>query len=504
MSLHRARMIERSGCFKVWLRNDAAVEEELLANRPAEAELTAYGDNDSVLDYLMASGLWTILTGMEADGLKCRNGYRPAVLNGIEVIRELAGVGRIQQCGKVLSDTRLMMQAGFNLARPRCAAALERSVIDTETLANHLGRISPESAQRTFVEYVREMRARRLIRGKVYAADAHEIVVPYGRRHERLGRVGAKYGFKLVILINVREEKERIVGFAFAPLPTSERAMLREILDRLDREVASLSEWLQILLLDRGYWGAKYLLDLHEKYGIGVVTRAQHEGLEIVDYIETALEDATWQETIEEHSRLGTIRVRAAAVKDVPLYDKKEKLLGRLNAVVADEFDETGKRLLGEDGKERPRFYYVTTLPLTKRAYRTRALYRRRWVIENQGFRELAQDWSINVLAGRRFAANYARIAFVLMLYSAERVMRMKDKEGWAKERERVRLMVGRGWLGGLNVVVYTPKGHLGLFKVRRYGEIVRQAERSRIVALVRSYHKRGRDLKYLLDNIEP
>ncbi|MCX6842021.1 MAG: transposase, partial [candidate division WOR-3 bacterium] len=411
-------MTERSGCFKVWLRNDAAVEQELLANHPVETELTGYGDNDSVLDYLIASGLWAILTGMKADGLKCRNGYLPAVLNGVEVIRELAGIGRIQQCGKVLSDTRLMMQAGFNLACLRRPAAGKGPVIDTETLANHLSRISPESAQRTFVEYVREMRARRLIRGKVYAADAHEIVVRYGRRHERLGRVGAKYGFKLVLLINVQEERERIVGFAFAPLQTSERAMLEEILQRLHQEVAPLREWLQILLLDRGYWGARYLLGFHGKYGIGVVTRAQHEGLEVVDYIETALQDATWQETIEEHSRLGTIRVRAAQVKDVPLYDKKEKLLGRVNAVVADEFDETGKRLLGEDGKERPRFYYVTTLPLTKRAYRTRALYRRRWVIENQGFRELAQDWSINVLAGRRFAANYARIAFVLMLYS--------------------------------------------------------------------------------------
>jgi len=171
---------------------------------------------------------------------------------------------------------------------------------------------------------------------------------------------------------------------------------------------------------------------------------------------------------------------------------------------VADEFDETGKRLVGEDGKERPRFYYVTTLPLTKRAYSTRALYRRRWVIENQGFRELTQDWAIDVLAGRRFAANYARLAFVLMLYNAERVMRMKDKEGWAKERERVRLMVGRGWLGGLNVVVYTPEGHLGLFKVKRYGEIVRQAERNRIVALLRSRYRRGRDLQDLLGNIEP
>lgn len=206
MSLRGMRMAERWGGYKVWLRDDAAVEAELLANRTAEAELTGYGDNDSVLDYLMASGLWAILTGMKADGLKCRNGYLPAVLNGVEVIRELAGIGRIQQCGKVLTDTRLMLQAGFNLARLRRPAAAAGPVIDTETLANHLSRISPESAQRTFVEYVREMRARRLIRGKVYAADAHEIVVPYGRRHERLGRVGAKHGFKLVILINVRDE----------------------------------------------------------------------------------------------------------------------------------------------------------------------------------------------------------------------------------------------------------------------------------------------------------
>jgi len=283
-------MIERAGGFKVWLRNDAAVEEELLADRPAEVELTGYGGNDAVLDYLMDSGLWTILTGMEADGLKCHNGYRPAVLNGVEVIRELVGVGRIQQCGKVLSDTRLMMQAGFNLACLRRAVAGGRAVIDSETLANHLGRISPESAQRTFVEFVRELRVRRLLRGKVYAADAHEIVVRYGRRHERLGRVGAKYGFKLVMVINVREERERIVGFAFAPLQTSERVMLVEILERLSRGVAPLGEWLKILLLDRGYWGARYLLELRRKYGIDIVTRAQHEGLEVVDYIETGLQ----------------------------------------------------------------------------------------------------------------------------------------------------------------------------------------------------------------------
>jgi hypothetical protein len=496
-------MAERLDSYQVWRRDDAAVEQALLADRPAEAELTAYGDNDSVLDYLMTSGFWSILTGLKADGLKDYNGYPPAILNGVEVIRELAGIGRIQHCGKILSDTRLMMQAGFNLARIQRRSGMGRSVIDTETLGNHLSRISPDSAQRTCIEYVRELRKRRLIRGKVYAADAHEIIVPYGRQAERLGRVGAKYGYKLVILINVLEDRERIVGFALAPLQTSERAMLLEILERLNREVAPLREWLQTLLLDRGYWGAKYLLDIHQRYRIDVVTRAQHEGLEIVDYIETALEEATWQETEEEHSRFGRIRIRAAGVKEVPLYDERGALLGRVNTVTVDEFDLAGNRLKDEDGKERPRFYYVTTAPLTKRVYSVRALYRRRWVIENQGFRELAQDWSLNTLAGRRFNANYARIAVVLMLYNAERIMRMKDKTGWQRERERVKLMIGRGWLGGLNVVAYTPDGHLGLFKVRQYGEIVRQAERNRITAIAKAYRRQGRDLKDLLDKLE-
>ena len=497
-------MLRQSDNYKVWVHDDSVVEQALLANQSADAELTAYGENDSVLDYLMTSGLWSILTGMEADGLKAGNGYSPSILNGVEVIRELAGIGRIQQCGKVLSDTRLMMQAGFNLARITRATEGKRSVIDSETLANHLNRISPESAQRTFMAYVREMRQRRLIRGKVYAADAHEITIPYGRSHQQIGRVGEKYGFKLVMLINVTEDRERIVGFALAPLQTSERAMLSEILKRLDQEVAPLREWLQILLLDRGYWGAKYLLGLHEQYQIDVVTRAQHEGLEVVDYIEASLGEANWQEQLEEHSRFGTIRVRSAGVKDVPLYDEKGKVLGQVNAVAADEYDTAGKRLIDEDGNERPRFYYVTTMPLPKRVYGIRGLYRRRWVIENQGFRELTQNWAINTLAGRRFNANNARIAFVLMLYSAERIMRMKDQAGWLKERERVKLMIGQGLMGGLNVVVYTQDGHLGLFQARQYGNIVRQAERRRITAMARAYQAQGRDLKDLLAKIEP
>ena len=99
--------------WRVWLRDDQAVKEQVLAGQETEPVLTAYGDNDLVLSFLFRSGFWSVLTGLAADGLHQHNGYDPVILNGVEVVRELAGIERIQQCGKVIHDTRLMMQTGF-------------------------------------------------------------------------------------------------------------------------------------------------------------------------------------------------------------------------------------------------------------------------------------------------------------------------------------------------------------------------------------------------------
>ena len=60
-------------------------------------------------------------------------------------------------------------------------------------------------------------------------------------------------------------------------------------------------------------------------------------------------------------------------------------------------------------------------------------------MIENQGFRELTQAGALDPLAGRRFHALNRRIAFALMRYNAERVLRMKHPGPCPEERERLR-----------------------------------------------------------------
>lgn len=488
--------------WQVWIRDEKACEEAITAGVEVEAVPTSYGENDFIIQFLCQSGLWPVMVGMEPDRLRQGNGKSPQALNGVELIRELAGIDRIQRCGKVLRDVQLMLRAGFNLQEVTLATQKERGVIDPETLSNHLARITPASAQRTFMEHLKLVRKRRWIRGGVYAADAHEIIVPYGRKAERLGQIGEKYGFKLVVLINVCEERERIVGFSLAPLQAGERKMLWGILRRLEREFGRVSKWMKTLILDRGYWGARYLLQIKSHFGVDVVTRAQHEKLDAVEWIETALKDAAWQEYQEERSRLGKIRVRMAYVPDVPLYED-EKLVGYINAAVADEFDQQGNRLKDEKGEIRPRFYYTTTINADGQPYSIRRLYLKRWVVENQGFRELSTRWKVDTLAGKRFAANYARLAFVFMLYNAERLLRLKHPGPWQKERERLRALGERGLLGGPALAVYTPQGQLGLLSSRKYRDLVRLAERRRLAARLRACMADGRDLRHLLAELE-
>ena len=493
--------------YQLWLRNDARCEAAIRDGAPLEVALTAYGLNDFALEWLMSSGLWTICTGMVPDDLRKGNGHPWRALNGVEVLRELARVSRIAHCGKILHDVRLMAVAGFNVEALRQRKA-EGPLIDPETLSNHLARISVRSAQRTWWTHVRHLRTKRWLRGKVYAADAHEITLPYGRHAERLGRIGEAYGFKLVLLMNIAEERERLVGFALAPLQVSERQLLWQILWRLERHVAPVRKLIDVLIMDRGYWGAKYLTALHARWGCHYVTRLRDEALEVVHEVDVqlALLRPPWQTVAETRSRLGSIQVKVVGLDDVPLRDAEGEVLATTNIVVAEEYDQTGQRLRDERGDLRPRMLYAASFPTAPRPYRARQYYLRRWLIENQGFRELTQQWHLDTLVGHSFQANHARLAFVGMLYNAERILRMKHPGPWQEERERLRWVDPKTLMGGLAVVGYTPQGQLGLWSVKDYGALVQAAThcavQAQLVGRLKEAYRHGQSLEDVLKEL--
>jgi len=492
---------------KMWWKDNEHCEKVILDGEEVEVKESRYGGNDFVIEFLIRSGLMKTMERMYPNYLKQDNGKSWIALNRVQIIRELMKVGRIAKVGKVIHDSSLIAVCGFNLEEIEKKAKEEKGVMIPETLSNHLNRIDKESCMYTFYDQVQYIRSKKWIRRKTYVADAHEIIIQYGRKFEELGKTGKKYGYKLVILMNIEEGRERVIGFALGPLQIGERELLLDIFHRLEEAVAPIKEIIDLIILDRGYWGANFLRLLKKKYKIDFVTRVRDHSLDVAQDVEglIKLKGTEWQRIVENKKRQGKkmqIEVEYTGIEDLWLEDKEKKTKLRVNAVACNEYDMEGNLLLDKNNneeeneedeeekteeekqqerkkkeEEQGHIIYITSLGVSH-PYRIRRFYLRRWFIENQGFRCLTQRWNLDIPAGRKINIIRARICFVLMLYNAEAIMEMKFPEEWQKEKERLEQWGEEGMLGKPALIIYTRDYRCGIFTGKRYGELVAQASR--------------------------
>lgn len=490
--------------FNTWLRDDPEVREAILKGKEVEVVATSYAQNDFILEFLMGSGLWEILVSLRPGKLHKENGKPWRAMNGLEVLRELIHVERIAHCGRVISDTRLMMIAGFNAEEIRRRRKRKGLLVDTETLGNHLARMNPPEVLEAFYRHVALLKEREWIGRGVYAADAHEITFPHARGWEGMGKVGEAYGYKLVLLVRASPGGERTVGMAMGPLQVSEHRLLRILLRQLEEKVCPVRKLIDVLVLDRGYWGAEFLLGLRKRFGFHFVTRAQHERLGLVKDVEGLMREAEAagpaQVIPEDRSRLGKIKVSLRGFEEIPLRNEKSKEVGQANMVVALEYDEKGTRIREADGEIRLPLYYVTSLPAKADPYAIRKYYLQRWTIENQGFRNLTQRWSLDVAAGRNYRSILARTCFVLVLANAESILKEYFPGAWQEERRRLGTLGVPGLMGGEPALAaYTPRGQLGILETEDYGSLIRQHERAVFIEELRKAQARGEGIEDVL-----
>jgi hypothetical protein len=494
--------------FNTWLRDDPKAHEAVLKGEKVEVAITSYAENDFILEFLMGSGLWEILASLRPAKLRKENGKPWRVLNGLEALRELSHVDRIAHCGKVIQDTRLMLIAGFNAEEIRRTHKRGDMVVDPETLGNHLSRMNARDVIAAFYKHVAVLREHKWIGPGIYAVDGHEITFPHARGWPGMGKVGEAYGYKLVLLVRVSPGGERIAGFALGALHLSEHRLLDILLKQLEERVCPVHKLVKVLMMDRGYWGAEFLLGLRKRYGFHFVTRAQHDKLNVVKDVEGLLREKETSgpgvRVKEERSRLGKIQVHLWGFDKVPLCADKDREVGQANVVVADEFDEKGSPLLDSDGKAR-RLHYVTSLPAKDDPYGVRKYYLLRWTIENQGFRNLTQRWSLDAAPGRNFGSILARLFFVFVLANAESILEELFPGPWKEERKRLGKLGVEGIIGGEPALAaYTPRGELGIMTTEEYGTLVARRERAAIIAELRRAHARGEGLDDVLGRLAP
>src|ERR1035438_2494523 len=198
-----------------------------------------------MFDFMLKSGLWTAATEMRPSGLKKDNGIPYRLLNGVECLREMAGIDTPANCGPLLKDAYLLERIGFTAEKVGSRLAKDRTVIDPESLMNHLDRFREADLEAGFLQHLEVIGSKRWLRGGVYAVDGHDIVIPYGQGYEGARHISdGAYGYKLLVLLNVQDDCELIVGFILGSLQESEITMLRRMLARLNQTMGPLGEWL--------------------------------------------------------------------------------------------------------------------------------------------------------------------------------------------------------------------------------------------------------------------
>lgn len=443
----------------VFVLDEEKAEEAVVSGEEVEIHDSAYGWNDDLVNWLRQAGFWDILTSIEPD-VKKQNGIRSSVLNGIWAIMDIAHIGKIQKVDPVLRDGRIMHEVGFNIHRVQARLKEGRAVVHRDTLRNHIKRMSVREAGGAFYRHVVHMRRKKLMRGKVYAADGFDIEVTCPDSYEGCGKKWDPdrgewvYGYKVEILFNLADDRPRIIGVALGPINTDERELLLDILSSLSANVAPVNQIIDTLVLDRGYWGVGFFKQLREKYRIHIVTLAKADLSACEDV--RALVKLEGRSAVVRHVKRENNKGKIAAylremtpVQDVEVVGEHGDVL-KMNAVFMREIKES----TGEVSE----VIYFTTLPVARVPQRVVDYYDSRWNIENRCNRTLSQTWKMRTLVARKLNAIFAQLVMVVMCYNACRIYEEKNP----KEAEETRIkMQERGinsFLVDHGTIVFVPR----------------------------------------------
>lgn len=461
---------------KVWTHNPEAVEKAILEGEEHEEVFTEYGANEFAVDFLRQSGLWDSLLVKPDRGKE--NGKDWKKIGGIAILLELLHVGRLAKAEKVIKDAKLMVELGFTFEEMKIAQANDKGIIHRDTIRNYFKAIPEEESIKEFYSYVNLLREKRWNRGKTYVADGFELEV-FGKTYEGAGKVYDdkdgkwKYGYKVVILMNVEKGRERIIGLAIGPINSDERKLLVKIFGDLEKYVDKIKNIMDVIILDRGYWGYDFMQKIIvEKYQIDYVLIAKKSFTFVKEDLRHMIDSRQieFQERrLYSPSKKEYEDVRIGYVNDIyhGYVSKEQPYLGKVNVVILIKTVEEGGR------KKEKEIFYVTNRQIKGDPLKIVKLYASRWSIENQGVRDLSQRWLIRIPAGRTLNAVTARICLILKLYDAMKIMEMKFGREWQSNKEEIKSWGQRSFIGGQEGVIIYAGNFFAPFTAKRYGKLI-------------------------------
>jgi len=104
--------------------------------------------------------------------------------------------------------------------------------------------------------------------------DGHDILIPYGQGYEGARRISeGAYGYKLLVLLNIQDDCELIVGYILGGLQESEITMLRRMLAPLGEDHGAAPGVAEDSVDGSRLLGDDLFCELKQDYGIDFVSR---------------------------------------------------------------------------------------------------------------------------------------------------------------------------------------------------------------------------------------
>jgi len=346
------------------------------------------------------------------------------LLRTLAVLPFVEALGLSSAAGRLFKDAAILLQLGYEIAevqegfngRHNSTGTQEKTArpCHVEVLRDELARIEPMSLAEFRRRCVAELFRRKLVKGRVCATDGSGL-----RTHHRIvGLLSVHAGQPLWLSWRVLSGSESEKGKEASVV----RSMVTEVLE------AGGSEAIEWLLMDALYADGPLLAWLECGCGIHALVRLPADRLLYEDLQGLASHGLTdWQthsdvRYVSGHKQVRRVSVTMAA--ELTSWDSFVEAAGQgygvehpsLWAALVHSVD-TAKPEEVED------WALVSTHPFNS-AWAAYSLWRRRWLIENSGFRELKEGWHLERApwSWTDDVVVAARVTFTLIAYNVAQI----------------------------------------------------------------------------------
>lgn len=441
---------------QVVVLNQELVREKLRQKKFDDVCLSSWGHLDEFIQFITSFGLLTMLAQLGVS--TGPSGIPVAMLSLLAFLKPLFDIRFDDNVKYLLNDHHLLRLIGFNIKQinegySKRTRKNGSTPIHPDSVRNFLSALGYKPTIGLLVKVVRKLWELGLIRGHNFNTDTKIIYkdspgYEFAKKvYDYKGKKTKRRGYKISIIQHV---KSKIV---VAVIVTSANVSDKNLLLITVRQAVTIlgPGVIKTLIFDKGYWDGKTLTKLKYKYDIDFIVPAKANLL-----VTKRLKKEAKEQDFEK-IKPGLSIKHVTNISDAPNYD------GELQAIVVKDSKAKKSRK-----KEQPVHVYLTSLSWTSSMALYQA-YRDRWIIENNGIKELCQYWVLEDFHCTKFNAIRAHIIFSVVMFNLHILFKSKHGRRFTEKSIAAKRAPGfeEKW-----VIVYIDE-YFGVFDIKEYTELL-------------------------------